>query len=44
LNADRFPVRFRYPDIEQAANKKNYTEAAARIGGDTYNSKGWWEN
>ncbi len=44
LNADKFPVRFRYPDIEQAANKKNYTEAAARIGGDNYNSKGWWEN
>lgn len=44
LNADRFPVRFRYPNIEQAANKKNYTEASARIGGDNYNSKGWWEN
>ena len=44
LNADKFPVRFRYPDIEQAANKKNYTEAATRISGDTYNSKGWWEN
>jgi hypothetical protein len=44
LNADKFPVRFRYPSIEQAANQKNYTDAAARIGGDTYNSKGWWEN
>jgi hypothetical protein len=44
LNADRYPVRFRYPDIEQAANKQNYSEAASRIGGDTYNSKGWWEN
>jgi hypothetical protein len=44
LNGDKFPVRFRYPSIEQAANKKNYDEAVARIGGDTYNSKGWWEN
>ncbi len=44
LNADKFPVRFRYPSIEQAANKKNYEAAVARIGGDTYNSKGWWEN
>ncbi len=44
LNADKFPVRFRYPDIEQAANKQNYSEAAMRIGGDNYNSKGWWEN
>jgi hypothetical protein len=44
LNADKFPVRFRYPDIEKAANSKNYTEASSRIGGDNYNSKGWWEN
>ncbi len=44
LNGDKFPVRFRYPSIEQAANKKNYDEAVSRIGGDTYNSKGWWEN
>ena len=43
LNADKFPVRFRYPNIEQAANKVNYSEAALRIGGDNYNSKGWWE-
>ncbi len=43
LNGDRFPVRFRYPSIEQAANKKHYEEAVTRIGGDTYNSKGWWE-
>lgn len=44
FNSDKYPVRFRYPDIEQAANKTNYTEAAAGIGGDNYNSKGWWEN
>ncbi len=44
LNSDKFPVRFRYPSIEQAANKAHYDEAVANIGGDTYNSKGWWEN
>jgi hypothetical protein len=44
LNADKFPVRFRYPDIEKAANSKNYTDASSTIGGDSYNSKGWWEN
>lgn len=44
LNGDKFPVRFKYPDIEQAANKKNYDDAVSKIGGDTYDSKGWWEN
>ena len=44
LNNNIFPVRFRYPNVEQAANKQNYDAAASRIGGDTYNSKGWWEN
>ena len=40
----KFPVRFRYPATEQAANKENYDKRLQRIGGDTYNSKGWWEN
>lgn len=44
INNNQFPVRFRYPSIEQAANKTNYEAAAARIGGDAYTSKGWWEN
>lgn len=44
LNANKFPVRFRYPATEQAANKPNYEAAVQRIGGDTYDSKGWWEN
>ncbi|MEO7210417.1 MAG: SusD/RagB family nutrient-binding outer membrane lipoprotein [Chitinophagaceae bacterium] len=44
LNNNIFPVRFRYPTTEQAANKINYDAAVAHIGGDTYNSKGWWEN
>ena len=44
LNGNRFPVRFRYPGTEQAANKSNYETAVQRIGGDNYDSKGWWEN
>lgn len=44
LNANKFPVRFRYPGTEQAANKKNYQDAVQRLGGDTYDIKGWWEN
>lgn len=43
LNDDRFPVRYLYPESEQATNRKNYEEAAERIGGDNINSKGWWE-
>jgi hypothetical protein len=44
LNGGKFPVRFRYPATEQAANKVNYETAVQRIGGDTYDSRGWWEN
>jgi len=43
LNDDRYPVRYLYPESEQATNSKNYEEAADRIGGDDINSKGWWE-
>ncbi|MEL6673800.1 MAG: SusD/RagB family nutrient-binding outer membrane lipoprotein [Bacteroidota bacterium] len=43
LNNDVFPVRFRYPESEQAANGANYAQAVSRIGGDSHNSKGWWE-
>jgi hypothetical protein len=43
LNGDQYPVRYRYPESEQAVNGEHYSSAAARIGGDTYNSKGWWE-
>jgi hypothetical protein len=44
LNNDVFPVRYAYPSTEQAVNGTNYSEAAGAIGGDDYNSKGWWEN
>ncbi len=43
LNNDRYPVRYFYPESEQATNSTNYAEAAQRIGGDDINSKGWWE-
>jgi len=44
LNNDMIPVRYRYPDTEKAVNPTNYDAASNRIGGDTYNSKGWWES
>ena len=43
LNNDRYPVRYFYPESEQATNSANYAEAAERIGGDDINSTGWWE-
>lgn len=43
LNGDTYPVRYRYPESEQATNSTNYSEAVSRMGGDSYNEKGWWE-
>ncbi len=43
LNDDQYPVRYIYPESEQATNSANYQEAVSRIGGDNINSKGWWE-
>ena len=43
LNDGRYPVRYLYPESEQATNNANYQDAASRIGGDNINSKGWWE-
>ncbi len=43
FNEDRYPVRYLYPESEQASNNANYQEASERIGGDTINSQGWWE-
>lgn len=42
-NEGRYPVRYLYPESEQATNAQNYQEAVNRIGGDNINSKGWWE-
>ncbi len=43
LNNNQYPVRYLYPESEQATNSVNYKVAAERIGGDNINSKGWWE-
>lgn len=43
-NNNQIPVRYRYPDNEKAVNPSNYEAASTRIGGDTYDSKGWWES
>ncbi len=43
LNENRYPVRYLYPESEQAVNNANYREAASRMGGDDINSKVWWE-
>jgi hypothetical protein len=43
LNNGLYPVRYLYPESEQAVNADNYADAVARIGGDNINSKGWWE-
>lgn len=44
FNEGRYPVRYLYPESEQAVNKENYDAAAESIGGDNINSKNWWEN
>lgn len=44
LNDGRYPVRYLYPESEQATNSANYQEAAQRMGGDDINSKVWWES
>ncbi len=43
FNEDKYPVRYLYPESEQASNNANYLEASDRIGGDNINSQGWWE-
>ncbi len=43
LNGGKYPVRYFYPESEQATNSKNYQNAIQEIGGDNINSKGWWE-
>ncbi|GAA0751121.1 SusD/RagB family nutrient-binding outer membrane lipoprotein [Psychroflexus lacisalsi] len=44
FNDNRYPVRYLYPESEQAVNKENYDTAVERIDGDDINSKNWWEN
>lgn len=43
LNEGKYPVRYFYPESEQAVNRENYQAAVTRMGGDDINSKVWWE-
>ena len=38
-----FPNRFTYPTNEQTLNSANYTDAAAKMGGDKVESKVFWD-
>jgi hypothetical protein len=38
-----FPNRFTYPGNEQTLNGTNYTDAAAKMGGDKVESKIFWD-
>ncbi|MEO6000010.1 MAG: SusD/RagB family nutrient-binding outer membrane lipoprotein, partial [Chitinophagaceae bacterium] len=38
-----FPNRFAYPSNEQTLNKANYTDAAAKVGGDKVETKLFWD-
>jgi len=40
---NKMPNRFKYPETVQRTNLKNYQEAVARLGGDTFNNKLWWQ-
>jgi hypothetical protein len=40
---DKIPTRFTYPINEQTLNAKNYTAAAAAIGGDLLTTKLFWD-
>lgn len=41
VNGDQIPVRFRYPDSEQALNNDNYQEAVDRQGPNNINTEMW---
>jgi len=41
LNQGRYPVRYLYPESEQATNAANYGEATSRLGGDDINAAMW---
>jgi len=43
FNNDMYPVRYLYPESEQATNAENVAAAASRMGGNNINAKGWWE-
>jgi hypothetical protein len=41
VNQDQIPVRFRYPESEQALNNDNYQEAVERQGPNNINTEMW---
>jgi len=41
VNGDQIPVRFRYPDSEQALNRENYQAAVESQGPNNINTKMW---
>lgn len=43
FNDNKYPVRYLYPESEQAANNANYLQAVEGMGGDNINIKSWWE-
>lgn len=43
VNDNKVPSRLPYPLSEQSLNRQNYSEAAARMGGDNMNHKLWWQ-
>ncbi|RYC71043.1 SusD/RagB family nutrient-binding outer membrane lipoprotein [Spirosoma sordidisoli] len=43
LNGNRVPVRYPYPQSEQALNGKNRAEAVTRQGTDDLNTAVWWD-
>lgn len=40
---NQMPNRFKYPETVQRTNLKNYQDAVAKLGGDTFNNKLWWQ-
>ncbi|WP_235297360.1 SusD/RagB family nutrient-binding outer membrane lipoprotein [Portibacter marinus] len=43
LNEGMYPVRYLYPESEQATNAEHYEEAVQRLGGDNINNPVWWD-
>lgn len=43
LNDGKMPVRFMYPPVTRLQNPEQYNAAVQSMGGDTYNTKVWWE-
>jgi len=43
LNGGLYPVRMPYPADESALNSSNYSAAFAATGGNSFNTKVWWD-